>query len=602
MVRQRVLLLGLMVLSCVTSGWTADLPDAAAQVKAARAILDPWQEKYAAPVDRYLHIVCWTPSDREFPADYKGRLTRMLQHIQAFYAQEMERHGFDQRSIRLQLNDQQQVVIHEVRGTHPTSHYAKNSGSEIRKECLPVLEQAGIHADNETIAIFCNLAQWDAEKLTFTHESPYYAGGSYRQGTAWQLDSPELDSNNLPLKTPMMRDGQYGRISLGKHNSIFIGGMAHEFGHALGLPHCVERPDEAVRGSALMGSGNRTYGDELREEGRGSFLTLAHALRLASHPQFSGRLEQQSRKPEATVTNIAVKAVGKSITVSGVVKGNPPVYAVVAYFDPAGNSDYNATTATAVPDRQGRFELQTDALTKDRSGDLRLCLLHANGAVTDSRLQPQLKYPYAVAADGTPDLSTIEMRLALAPLIQALNQRDQERAQRLARNLKSPEAQAIAHKLISPESRTETPAEFSGTGNVIELTHFKLTSEKVGWIRPSYDRLPDNAVLLEADGRIFATGIYAHAPAQHEYALAGKWSKLTGQAALAGGHGGTVQFEIHGDGRELWKSPVISANQRVPFDVDLTGVQKLELITSTTPDGAGDDWGLWLEPQLHRQD
>jgi len=33
------------------------------------------------------------------------------------------------------------------------------------------------------------------------------------------------------------------------------------------------------------------YGDEERDEGKGSFLTLAHALRLASHPQFSGSIK-----------------------------------------------------------------------------------------------------------------------------------------------------------------------------------------------------------------------------------------------------------------------------------------------------------------------
>ena len=155
----------------------------------------------------------------------------------------------------------------------------------------------------------CNLATWDEEKLRFTHKSPYYAGGSFRSGTAWQLDSPELDTQNLELKQPIIRDGQYGRISLGKHNSIFIGGIAHELGHALGLPHCKARPDEAVRGTALMGSGNRTYGDELRGDGRGSVLTLAHALRLASHPQFSGSVKGLDQPAEATIEGLRLSLI-----------------------------------------------------------------------------------------------------------------------------------------------------------------------------------------------------------------------------------------------------------------------------------------------------
>ena len=248
----------------------ADLVAEREQIKQALQILEAWHKDQPEPGERYLHLVCWTPSDREFPADYQPRLTRIMEHIQAFYANEMERYGMPDRTIRLRY-DGKQVLLHKVVGKHPTKHYAMESGSEIREECLPVLKEAGIDANKETIFILCNLATWDEKQLRFTHNSPYYAGGSFRSGTAWQLDSPELDTLNLKLKQPMIEDGQYGRISLGKHNSIFIGGMAHELGHALGLPHCTARPDESVKGEALMGSGNRTYGDELRGEGKGSF-------------------------------------------------------------------------------------------------------------------------------------------------------------------------------------------------------------------------------------------------------------------------------------------------------------------------------------------
>ena len=309
------------------------------QVNAARSILKVWHEDQPESADRFLHIVCWTPSDRELPAGYQSRLTGIMKHIRGFYAREMKRLGFGNRSFNLKYDAQNQLILHTVRGKHDTSHYAVQSGNEIRNECLPILEQAGIDARQETILIFCNLATWDKERRRFTHKSPYYAGGSFRGGTAWQLDSPELDSNNLKLKQPMIRDGQYGHISLGKHNSIFIGGIAHELGHALGLPHCRARPDEAVRGTALMGSGNRTYGDELRDEGQGSFLTLAHALRLASHPQFSGSIKGLDERSTATIDDISIMAEGKSIRISGKVKGEPPVYAVVAYFDPEGGGD-----------------------------------------------------------------------------------------------------------------------------------------------------------------------------------------------------------------------------------------------------------------------
>ena len=588
-------LLAVMPLQVIGS----DLIEEREQVKQALQILDTWHKDQPEPGERYLHLVCWTPSDREFPADYDARLTRIMEHIQAFYANEMERYGMPDRTIRLRY-DGKRVLLHKVFGKHPTEHYAMESGSEIREECLPVLKEAGIDANKETIFILCNLATWDSKQLRFTHNSPYYAGGSFRSGTAWQLDSPELDTLNLKLKQPMIEDGQYGNISLGKHNSIFIGGMAHELGHALGLPHCTARPDESVKGEALMGSGNRTYGDELRGEGKGSFLTLAHALRLASHPQFSKSIKGMNLRTRADITELKIEAKGKGIHVSGVVKADPPVYAVVAYFDPDGGSDYDATTASAIPTTDGSFELSSSALRPDKAGELRLFPLHVNGSAAGQMSETSFRYSYLIKPDGTPDLTAIQTRQKLQSIVAALTNGDQKKARELAKKLQDKKIAAIAERLVQPVDVTATPAEAGRGIRGSALTNFRATNADVGWGNAVYDRVPDDQMLLESGGQFFETGIYAHAPARHVYDLNGRWSSLTGHVGLAAGHGGTVEFEIKGDGRTLWKSEVIESSEAVPFEVSLDGIKQLELLTHTTDDGAGADWGMWLDPTLKR--
>lgn len=376
---------------------------------AARAILDPWLAEDSEPAQRKVHLVLWTPKDREPASRYRERLSAIFKDIQAFYAREMERLGFGPRTIGLDVADDGLVRVHLVRGLKDYTNYAVGSGGDIRKECLPALEAAGLKADEETIVIFCNMSKWDPEKRTISQNSPYYASGTHRNGTAWQVDSPILDLAFLTEKGENVSDGQYGNISLGRYNSIFIGGACHELGHALGLPHNRERRDERTAfGTALMGNGNRTYGEQLRGESKGSFLTLAHGLRLASHPMFSGSVKGRNLKRSARPEDIAIRQKRKGFEFSGRIvteAGAPPVYAVIAYLDPKGGSDYDATTSTAVPDRDGRFTLDCQALVPGKDGELRVVLLQANGVASGFLSATPFKYPYTVAADGTADIS-----------------------------------------------------------------------------------------------------------------------------------------------------------------------------------------------------
>ncbi|MGC6467214.1 MAG: NPCBM/NEW2 domain-containing protein [Akkermansiaceae bacterium] len=566
-------------------------------VGAALKILDGWHEDSEKGEERQLHFILWSPKDREPPAKYQERLQRIMEHIRKFYADEMERLGFGRRTINLPYDEDGKLIIHLSQGQHPTSYYEVGSGQEVRKDCLKTLAEAGIDGNKETIVMFCNLATWDEKALKFTHKSPYYAGGIHSRGNAWQLDSPELDSLNLSAKEPMIQDGQYGRISLGKHNSIFIGGIAHELGHALGLPHCKETEEESARGTALMGSGNRTYGDELRNEGKGSFLTLAHGLKLASHPMFSGSTKGMNFPVKSELHDLEITTDGKGIQVRGQVEANPPVYTVLAYFDPEGGSDYNARTASAVPDQDGRFSLSCVDLPTGKAGELRLVPVHVNGATAGWLSNTPFRYPYQVSREGKPDLSQLSLQRELEPVVEALKSRKRELARSEAAKLKG-RAGVIAgnllgRKVVSPPSSDEKSQEAG-------LTSFKSANAKVGWFRPSFDSVPEPPFFLSAGGRIFDQGIYAHAPAVHEYDLGGSWKEFTGLAGMANGKGGTVQFEIRGDDKVLWRSRTVKAGQVVPFSVKVANVKTLTLRVHPTNDGPGSDWGLWLDPVLKR--
>lgn len=576
------------------------------KVPAARAILDTWQGHPQERNERKLHIVYWTPADREPAPEYRERLSKILEDIRAFYAREMERVGFGPRTIQLDHAADGLVRIHLVRGLKPYKDYDGRSGSEIRGESTPTLLKAGINAAQETIVIFCNMSQWDAEKRVITQNSPYYAGGTLRSGTAWQVDSPILRLESLTEKADHVQDGQYGRISLGKYNSIFIGGIAHEVGHALTLPHCRAREDERIAfGTSLMGSGNLTYGTDRRGEGSGSFLTLSEALRLAGHPIFSGSNKGMELPPSVVPSEIQISRKDKGFVFSGRVQADPPVYGIIGYMDPAGGSDYDATTATAVPDAEGRFTLDCQALKAGKPGELRVVYLQANGVPSGALSSTPYRYPYVVDASGAVDITTARSKLILAPLIAAVYARDMALAQKLAGDAavaNDPKLKRIAQRLMGT---LETPKRSSPADVPVETASAALSDlaaqrETTGYGPSRRDLLPENRGLLMAGGEVYIHGFYAHAEATQEWQLDDRWKTISGHIGLADGSDGSVQGRIEGDGKVLWESKAIKDGPAVPFQVNVEGVKILTLKTTDAGDGKRGDWALWLEPTLTR--
>ncbi|MGV3532892.1 MAG: NPCBM/NEW2 domain-containing protein, partial [Chthoniobacteraceae bacterium] len=480
-------------------------------------------------------------------------------------------------------------------------HYEVGSGAEIRGECLPTLRAAGISADKETLVIFCNMSTWDPEKRTMRQNSPYYAGGNARGGTAWQVDSALLDPQLLPEKGQHIQDGQYGNISLGRYNSIFVGGVIHELGHALGLPHNRERPDEAALfGTALMGSGNRTYGENIRGESKGSFLTLAHGLRLGSHPLFTGSNKGLAERGPAEFEDLAVRTEGQSIVVTGRVSGTPQVYAISAYSDPAGGGDYDATTTSAIPEADGKFTLTFNALRAGKAGELRLVAVHVNGLTTQRGA-----LGYEVAAGGAIDITALQARLLLDPIAARLHTEEAPKLLATLPPANESKGSRLAHLIanrfaLGKPTQDIIPAEAPETVKQLSLSDAKPLDQKVGWRQPSADRLPEKPYILAAGGKLFERGIYAHAPARHAFALGGKWARLNGTAGLADGHAGKVVFVIKRDGKELWRSRNTESGALHQYDVPVTDVSELELLVEDGDDGTGGDWGLWLNATLVR--
>ena len=98
----------------------------------------------------------------------------------------------------------------------------------------------------------------------------------------------------------------------------------------------------------------------------------------------------------------------------------------------------------------------------------------------------------------------------------------------------------------------------------------------------------------------FLSGLYAHAPARHVWELDRGWKRLQGECGLQDGSSGSVVFVVRGDGKELFRSKVVKDHRARPMNLDVSAVNRLELVAEDAGDGARSDWGVWLAPRLER--
>jgi NPCBM/NEW2 domain len=605
--RFRPHLLVLCLVSTLAAAQAGDQPLPEARIAAER--LAQFATGHESINPRKIIFVYFTPADRFPPPGYRERLGRLMTELQGFYLGEMERHGLGKRTIHFDLDAGGGLVMHDVKGRLPAADYLETdgpTGDTIRRESRPTLSAAGIDDSKDTIIYFCDVRTEQNGRVTGI--GPYYGtvfSGAFQFGHCWFTDATILDPLLLADKATFVQDQQYGHISVGRYNSHFIGGAAHELGHGLGLPHDKERADEKEHGTSLMGSGNHTYGEDRRGEGRGTFLTLADALRLASHPMFSGTERELAVKPVCKLEDLRAEVRDHKLEISGRINSTPRPYAIVGYDDPDGNSDYDATTWTAPLDSEDRFTLRIGEF-KPGPAELRLTVCCVNGSNTTFR------YPITTNPDGTPDATALTVPFHLRDAFHSWAEGKTTETLALAKQLskdttKSEEVRRWADRLAeiaAPAPEWPTLASIPPSQTEASLSRVRWEEARVGWSQPARNYFPREVgpelPFLSLGGRYFTDGLYAHSPSRHVFDLGGNWKKFSAEAGLQSGGFGSAVFVVKADGREIYRSPKLKGAKSAKISVDVSGAKSLELLVEDAGEGNRGAWSIWAAPSLSR--
>jgi hypothetical protein len=215
---------------------------------------------------REVQLVYFVPSDRKPVDNYRRRIGVIMEIVSEIFRDDLRRKRYQTEGFRLD-HDDDGPIVHLVEADGPVRSFndaPRYDTNEQWKQVVPVVrEQLGLR-DNQVVVVFAETYEDGPAEYAWPGNialGAYYSADSGMAVFSAYLLQDEFCGLTLAEQRRRFFDatpvpgrrawGQPMNSARGKFSENGIGAVAHELGHAFGLPHDRRRDDQFIMGNGF---------------------------------------------------------------------------------------------------------------------------------------------------------------------------------------------------------------------------------------------------------------------------------------------------------------------------------------------------------------
>ena len=195
-----------------------------------------------------------TPLEND-PQNYREKFGTAMLLLQSLTAEWMHEAGFGRRTFNLELDADQNVVVHVLKDSKPKEHYFAMDDQKWWREMAGLAERSGFPTAKAKNIIVAGYTYFDPEKKKVFAHTALGGGGLGLFGSGGMFtwpndlgDSFRAFSDSTPVDPAKVHNDSAGRSTHWGMAATTIGAVCHELGHTFGLPHTTDGRGIMARG------------------------------------------------------------------------------------------------------------------------------------------------------------------------------------------------------------------------------------------------------------------------------------------------------------------------------------------------------------------